>query len=467
MEPKPRKHQEDQQRFDDMGKVPPQAVDLEMAVLGAIMLERDLLPEIIFMIKPEFFYKESHQLIMSAILMLTENSQPVDILTVTEQLKKNGSLELVGGPYYITSLTNKICSAANIEWHVRIITQKFIQREIIRNANLLSKQCFDDTTDIFDTIKELDKLNSEINTYVIGKDYEKNYLDLLNVAYKEIVTQATSGFMGIDTGNQKLNAITGGWQSPDLILLCARPSMGKSTRMINFVKAAINQGKKCAIFSLEMSATQLIKKQIIEQSNVFGNKILESNLTDFDLQKIQLAYQKLSNAEIYLNEKTSVTPSYIKQVCQERKKKYGLDMIFIDYLQLMHANDRNKGMNREQEVSSISSSLKSIAKELQVPVMALSQLNRDLEKRVDKRPIKSDLRESGSLEQDADLILSIYRPSIYYDTENDPDYKGIDEDTHNRISEIGVMKNRHGKSEIHFEERFYGELSRFEQTENI
>jgi len=453
-------HPQNEPRFN--GNIPPQAPELEVAVLGFFISQKEILAENIGFMKPEFFYKESHSNIFIAMQNLYNRNDSVDLKTVMQELLSMGKYDEIGGYEKLMSLTAGLGYAPNIETHVRIITEKFIKREIIKNCSEIIKKSYDETVDLFDTIHQFDNFNSRINEYLIHKDYELDYYKFVDTAVNEIINQAQSGFTGIDTGVSKLNAITGGWAATDFIILCARPSMGKSTRMINFVKKACEHGKKVAIFSLEMSATQLIKKQIIEQSNVYANKIMESHIEGYDLQKIKEAHQVIRSMQIYLNEKTSITPNYIRQVCNERKKKYGLDMIFIDYLQLMSPNDKQKFQSEELKIASISTALKNLAKELKIPIMALCQLSREVERRQDKRPIKSDLRYSGQLEQDADLILSLYRPSVYYKFNEDPDYKDQQEETHNRISELGVIKNRHGKSEVYFEEIFYGELSRFE-----
>jgi len=388
-------------------------------------------------------------------------SETIDILTVTHKIKNSGELDLVGGAYYITTLTDKIASAANIEAHARVVTQKFLQRDMIRECSEIIRTCYEDTTDVFDVINRLQNFAAEQNAHIIGHEHEGNYeQEVLNV-YKSIVSVSDKHLQGIPTGNANLDSITGGFNKTDLVILCGRPGMGKSSRMLEFAKHATLNGKKVAIFSLEMSRDQLIKKQLINSSGILSHNILRHTLSDSEKYDLSFAADKQSKLPFYLNERCGVNPNYIRTVCRERKKKYGLDLIIIDYLQLMVANE-TKGIPKEQQVASISIALKTMAKELEVPIIALAQLNRDLEKRSDKRPIKSDLRDSGQLEQDADLILSVYRPSQYYTYTSDPDYKDLDELTYKRVSEIGIMKNRHGESEVSIEERFIGEFSRFD-----
>lgn len=450
------------------GKIPPQAVDIEEAVLGALMLSSSKRDEIIPILKSEIFYKDANQIIFTTIQELYNEGTPIDTLTVSNKLRNKGELEAVGGVFYLTQLTAPVASISNIEVHARIITQKFILREIIRYAGGFCSDAFDETVDVFDLIAQIENFTTNLNQYIIGRDYETNYAKLVEDTYQEIIKKSELGFTGIDTGSAKLNSITGGWQNTDLILLCARPGIGKSTRMVSFMKAAALSGKKSALFTLEMSSRQIIKKQLSEQSGVYGDKILTSNLTDYDKPKLFTAKEELKRLPIYINEKSAVTPNYIKAVCKERKKKYGLDLIFIDYIQLEKPNTMQKGRNREQEISDISASLKNIGKELNVPVIALSQLNREVDKRADKRPILSDLRESGSLEQDADIVLGQYRPSKYHKFSSDADYKDrgdMTEEIYKRVSELHILKHRNGKAEVYFEEMFYGELSRYDTGE--
>lgn len=444
-----------------LGKIPPQAVDMEVAVLGGLLLQSNLHSEIIPLMRPEHFYKEAHQRIFAHIESMFHKSETIDILTVTHKIKNAGELDLVGGAYYITTLTDKIASAANIEAHARVVTQKFLQRDMIRECSEIIRNCYEDTTDVFEVINRLQNFAAEQNAHIIGHEHEGNYeQEVLNV-YKSIVSVSDKHLQGIPTGNANLDSITGGFNKTDLVILCGRPGMGKSSRMLEFAKHATLNGNKVAIFSLEMSRDQLIKKQLINSSGILSHNILRHTLSDSEKYDLSFAADKQSKLPFYLNERCGVNPNYIRTVCRERKKKYGLDLVIIDYLQLMVANE-TKGIPKEQQVASISIALKTMAKELEVPIIALAQLNRDLEKRSDKRPIKSDLRDSGQLEQDADLILSVYRPSQYYTYTSDPDYKDLDELTYKRVSEIGIMKNRHGESEVSIEERFIGEFSRFD-----
>lgn len=459
-----RVEQESAMLVNQFGKLPPQAIEIEEAVLGQLLLSSQGRDVVIPLLKPETFYKNANQTIFSAIQDLFNFNQGIDLLTVNEHLRKNGKLEEVGGSYYLTQLTRPVASSQNLEYHARIITQKFLQREIIRISGEMMRDSYSELADVFELIERLNNHATDLNKHIVGKDYETDYGSLVEETYNEILEKSEHEFTGIDTGSHKLNQLTGGWQNTDLIIVAARPSMGKSTRMVSFVKSALLSGKKCAVFTLEMSGKQIIKKQLSEQSGIFGDKLLRSELNEFDKPRLLQAKDDLKKLPLYLNDKPAISPNYIRTVCKERKKKYGLDMIFIDYIQLMKPNSQSKGGNREQDVASISAELKNLAKELNIPVMALSQLNRELDKRADKRPILSDLRESGAIEQDADMVIGLYRPSWYYKFEKDSDYKDrteLTEEMYKRISEAHVLKHRNGKAGVYLEENFYGELSRY------
>lgn len=440
------------------GKLPPQAPDIEQAVLGALLIENLHHDIIIPQLKQEMFYKDVHGRIFNAIKTLYNEKKPIDMLTVINQLKLTGELDLVS-PHEITNLTTYIASSANIEFHTKIVVQKWLQRSVIAKSSDIINRCYDDSCDIFDSMQDLDSFLSELYAHLIGNDHEIDFSGIVEKTYTEIISRKDSNFTGIDTGSTKLNSVTGGWQSPDLIIIAARPSMGKTARMMSFVKSAANMGKKVAVFSLEMSAPQLIKRQLSDFSGVYGDKILTSNLNDkFDIPKLRLAANTLKKLPIYLNDHPSVTANYIRSVCRERKKKFGLDMIFVDYLTLMRPNHFKKQANRDEVVGEIAADLKAIAKELGLPVMVAAQLNRESDKRGDKRPILSDLRESGAIEQHADIVMGLYRPSYY--SQIDDEYKDLPEQQYQRVSELIIMKNRNGKL-VRFSEFFYGELSKF------
>lgn len=422
------------------GKVPPQATDLEEAVLGAIMLEKDALTQVIDILKPEVFYKEAHHIIFSAIYRLFGKSEPVDILTVTNELKNSGELEIVGGPYYITQLTNRIASSANVEYHSRIISQKYIQRELIRISSEIIKDAFEDTTDVFDL---LDK--AEQNLFAVSEsNLRRNYNDMQSLvtdAIKEIEAgKGKEGHLrGIASGFTDLDRVTNGWQKSDLIILASRPGMGKTAFVLSMARnAAIDFNKSVAFFSLEMSSIQLVTRLISSETQLSADKLKKGNLESYEWEQLHSKIAKLTDAKLLIDDTPALTVFELRAKCRRLKAQHDIDMVIIDYLQLMSGSGDAKG-NREQEISAISRSLKALAKELEIPIIALSQLSRAVETRGgSKKPILSDLRESGAIEQDADMVMFIYRPE-YYKIE-------VDEDGNSTagIAEICIAKHRNG-----------------------
>jgi replicative DNA helicase len=402
------------------GKLPPQAVDLEEAVLGAMMLEKNAVNTVIDILTPDSFYKESHQRIFSAIATLFQNTEAIDILTVTTQLKKNGELDLVGGPYYVTQLTNRIASAANVEFHARIILQKFIQRELIRISSETIRDAFEDSTDVFDL---LDKAESNLFS-IAEKNIKKNYEGmhgLLKQAIEQINNaRNTEGVSGVPSGFTALDRITSGWQPSDLIILAARPGMGKTAFVLSLARnTAVQYKRGVAIFSLEMSSVQLVNRLIASETELSAEKLKKGKLEDYEWQQLHSKIKNLESAPIYIDDTPALSVFELRAKCRRLKAQHNIDMVVIDYLQLMTAASDGKG-NREQEISTISRSLKSIAKELNIPIIALSQLNRSVETRGGlKKPQLSDLRESGAIEQDADMVMFIYRPEYYQLTQDE------------------------------------------------
>lgn len=429
------------QQIFEIGKLPPQAVDLEEAVLGAMMLEKDALTNVIDILQPKSFYKESHGRIFSAIQTLFNNSEPVDILTVTNQLKKTGELDISGGAYYITSLTNRVASAANAEFHARIISQKYIQRELIRISTETIKNAYEDTTDVFDL---LDAAESSLYSVVetnIRKNYDK-MSTLIGQAIKqiEIARSQKTGVTGVESGFTELDRITSGWQKSDLIIIAARPAMGKTAFVLSLGRnAAVDFAKPIAVFSLEMSSIQLVSRLISSESDLSAEKLRKGQLEDHEFEQLNAKIGKLAEAPIFIDDTPALSIFELRAKARRLHQQHGIQMIVVDYLQLMTAGGDNRG-NREQEISSISRSLKSIAKELNIPVIALSQLSRAVETRGgDKKPQLSDLRESGAIEQDADMVLFIHRPE-YYGLEADE----AGNSTQGK-AEIIIAKHRNGK----------------------
>ena len=424
------------------GRMQPQAVDLEEAVLGALMLEQDALNAVIDILKSEFFYKEQHQKIYSSICRLFANSHPVDILTVTNELKTQGELEFVGGAYYITQLTNRVASAANIEFHSRIISQKYIQRELIKIASEIEHDAYEDTTDVLEL---LDKTESSLLS--IGeKNFRSDYADMQSIireAIKEI--EATkdheNGLSGVPSGFTKLDRVTSGWQKSNLIILAARPSMGKTAFALTMARnIAVDFKKSVAFFSLEMSAVELVMRLISSESQLTADKLKKGNLEGHEWAQLNTKVTSLIDAPLYIDDTPALTIFELRAKCRRLKQKHDISMVFIDYLQLMQGSTEARG-NREQEISMISRQLKALAKELRIPILALSQLSRAVETRGGtKKPILSDLRESGAIEQDADIVMFIYRPDYY---KIDQDEKG---DTRG-MADIIIAKHRNGATD--------------------
>ena len=426
----------------EAGKLPPQALDLEEAVLGAMMLEKDAVNDVIDILGSESFYKETHQMIFSTIQDLFHDSQPIDILTVTEHLKKKGQLEIVGGPYYISQLTNKIASSANVEYHARIISQKYIQRELIRISSETIKDAYDETTDVFDL---LDKAEKDLFSVVEGnirKNYDK-MSNLLHQAIKqiELISQQEGGVSGIPSGFTKLDRITSGFQRSDMIIMAARPGMGKTAFVLTLARnTAVDFKKPVAVFSLEMSSLQLVNRLIASETEIPAEKLKKGNLERYEWEQLNSKINKLSEAPIFIDDTPALSVFELRAKCRRLKQQHDIQMIIIDYLQLMTVGGESKSGNREQEISTISRSIKSIAKELDVPIIALSQLSRQVETRGgDKKPQLSDLRESGAIEQDADMVMFIYRPE-YYKLDKDIDGNPLP----SGYAEIIIAKHRNG-----------------------
>jgi len=442
------------------GKLQPQAVDLEEAVLGAIMLEKDALTTIIDILKPEVFYKDAHKVIYEAIYNLFGKSEPVDILTVTNELKSMGNLELAGGAYYITQLTNRIASTANVEYHSRIIIQKFIQRELIKISSEIIKDSFEDTTDVFELLDKAEK-----NLFAVGEgSLRKNYEDmqsLVREALQEIeaAKNQEEHLRGVPSGFTEIDRITSGWQRSDLIILASRPGMGKTAFALSMARnIAVDFKKPVAIFSLEMASVQLVTRLISSEAGLPADQLRKGNLADYEWQQLNSRIGKLIEAPLFIDDTPALSIFELRAKCRRLKAQHDIQMVFVDYLQLMTSSS-DKG-NREQEISNISRSLKSLAKELDIPVLALSQLSRAVETRAgSKKPILSDLRESGAIEQDADIVLFIYRPEYY---RIDVDEEG---NSMQGVAEIGIAKHRNGAlGDINL--RFVKEYARFMDLES-
>lgn len=440
------------------GKLPPQAVELEEAVLGALMLEKDALTSVIDMLKPEVFYKEAHQKIYRAILDLFEKSEPVDILTVTNQLRKNGDLELVGGPYFVTQLTSRIASSANIEYHTRIISQKYLQRELIRISSGIIHDAFEDTTDVFELLDSAEKNLFSVSETNLRRSYEK-MSDLIRDAIEQInkARLHEDHLIGVPTGFVELDRLTAGWQKADLIVIAARPGMGKTAFVLSMARnMAVDYKRPVAFFTLEMNAIQLVTRLMSSETQLTSDKLKKGMLETYEWEQLHSKIAALTDAPLYIDDTPSLSIFELRAKARRMKQQHGIELLVVDYLQLMSIAD-NRG-NREQEISNISRSLKALAKELNIPVIAISQLSREVEKRGgSKRPILSDLRESGAIEQDADMVIFIYRPE-YYKIEYFEDQSPTKD-----VAEIIVAKNRNGATKD-MRLRF---ISRFAKFDNI
>jgi replicative DNA helicase len=429
------------------GKVPPQARDLEEAVLGAIMLEKGAFDAVVEILKPECFYVDAHQRIFKAIQSLANKSQPVDILTVVEELRFREELDLVGGPYYVTKLTNAVVSSANIEAHSRIILQKFIQRELIRISGEIIADAYEDSTDVFDLLDQAESKMYEVTSNHLKNNYESIDSVLVKTIQRiEDLRHKNEDFTGVPSGFPSLDRVTYGWQNTDLIILAARPAVGKTAFALNLARsAALHQGRPTpvALFSLEMSAGQLVQRILAAESEIHLEKISRGKMEEHEMKQLYAkGIQRLAQAPIFIDDTAALNIFELRAKCRRLKNTANIGLIIIDYLQLMSGTgDRNS--NREQEISTISRSLKGLAKELQVPIIALSQLSREVEKRKEgnKMPQLSDLRESGAIEQDADMVMFLYRPE-YYDITQDEMGDSNRGETHVRIA-----KHRNGSLE--------------------
>lgn len=440
------------------GKLPPQAAPLEEAVLGAIMLEKDALTEVLDILQAECFYVDAHQLIYTSMLRLFERSQPIDLLTIREELKKMGELEAVGGAVYLAQLTNKVASAANIEYHARIISQKFIQRELISISTKTINDSFEDTIDVFELLD-----NAENGLFKIAERNMGRSVDRMGSLASKLLKQieemkdVEDGLTGVPTGFTELDRLTSGFQASDLIILAARPGMGKTALTLSIAKnAALEFNKPVAFFSLEMSSLQLASRIISMEAEIPGSKLRNGQLEEYEWQQLHSAIERVADAPIFIDDTPGINSFELRAKCRRLKMQYDIQLVIVDYLQLMSGGgEAGKGGNREQEVSAISRALKNLAKELNVPVIALSQLSRAVETRGgDKRPLLSDLRESGSIEQDADMVAFIYRPEYYQilEDEEGQSLKGV--------ADVIIAKHRHGAL-MDIRLRFEGQFARF------
>jgi replicative DNA helicase len=439
------------------GKLQPQALELEKAVLGALMIDNESLSDAIDSLQAEYFYAPKHQKIFEAIVNLFNNTQPVDILTVSEELKRLEMFKDVGGLAYISELTNNVSSSSNTEFHARIIAEKFIKRSLINISRKISNDAFDDSVDIFDLLNDAEANLFTVTEGTLRKSYDK-MSSLIKGALEniEILRSKEDGLSGVPSGFTNVDRVTSGWQKSDLVIVAARPGMGKTAFALTMARnIAVDHNTPIGFFSLEMSSEQLVNRLIASEAELGASKLRKGDLADHEMVQLHEKIKHLSEAPIFIDDTPGLSIFELRAKARRLVKNHGVGIIMIDYLQLMTAG--GTGGNREQEISTISRSLKGIAKELKIPVIALSQVNRGVESRTgvgSKRPMLSDLRESGAIEQDADIVTFIYRPEYYkiYEWDNGDDSRGQ--------GELIIAKHRNGSLD-NVRLKFTGEFAKF------
>lgn len=442
-------------------RVPPHSNDAEMAVLGAMMLDRDAASEAIRILSAEMFYREAHRVIFEAMLALSERNQPIDIITLNEELRRRDRLADVGGSHYLAELNRRTPTSAHIEHHARIVFEKGLKRRMISAAMNILGSCYSDTTDAFEELDAAEQTIFEISesrNRTSSNSMERLAKEAIEFIEDMSARHQEGGVVGVPTGLIRFDKETGGLQKSNLIILAARPSMGKTSLAMTIARnAAVLDKKSVAFFSLEMAARDLMIRLISAEAKVNARNIFQGNLRQEHWQQIVQTIHRLASAQIFIDDTAALSIMDLRARARLLKREHGIDLLVIDYLQLMHAP---KSESREREISTISRGLKQLSKELSIPIIALSQLNRSVESRTDKRPMLSDLRESGSLEQDADMVMFVHRPEYYGIT--------VDEDNMptQGIAELIVGKNRNGPtftSKMAFIENF----ARFENLDEI
>ena len=441
--PDNQKRKQSVRAFDsNYGHMQPQAVDIEKVVLGALMIDKDAFSMVSETLRPETFYEPRHQKIYNAIQTLSVNENPVDIMTVVDELKREGTIDEVGGAPYIVELSSHVASSAHIEYHARILSQKFLARQLISYASVVETKAFDETVDVDELMQEAEGSLFELSQRNMKKDYTQ-VAPVISKAI-EILQKASAnsgGLTGVPTGYVKLDEKTSGWQSSDLVIIAGRPAMGKTSFALSLAKnIAVDNGIPIAFFSLEMNNVQLVNRLISNVCEIPGNKMLNGQLSDDEWDRLDKKVGLLESAPLYIDDTPGLSIFELRTKARRLVREKGVKIIMIDYLQLMNANGMRFG-SRQEEVSKISQSLKGLAKELDIPILALSQLNRTVENREGlegKRPQLSDLRESGAIEQDADMVLFVHRPEYYHilTDEKGNDLRGM--------AQIIIAKHRKG-----------------------
>ena len=416
-------------------RVPPQNIEAEQAVLGAMLIGKEAIARVTELLKGGDFYREAHRLIFEAMLDLYNRNEAVDMITVIELLKREDNLEKVGGIAYVTSLANSVPTAANVHYHAKIVEEKALLRQLIQTSTKIAALGYEGSEEVSQIVDQAEKMILEVSNRRIGGDFTPIKSIVLDAFGKiEQLYESRGGITGLATGFKDLDRLTSGLQKSDLILVAARPSMGKTAFTLNIASnVAIREKKAVAFFSLEMSKEQLVQRMLCAEASIDSQKLRIGELEDDDWTKLINAADRLSGAPIFIDDTAGISVLEMRSKARRLKVEHDLSLIIIDYLQLMQGSGGKGGENRQQEISEISRSLKGLARELGVPVVALSQLSRSVESRQVKKPMLSDLRESGSLEQDADIVAFLYREDYYNpDTEN------------KNITEIIVAKHRNG-----------------------
>jgi replicative DNA helicase len=447
----------------ESGRIPPQAIDLEEAVIGAMLIDKKGVDEVIDILTPEVFYKESNKHIFECIHTLFEESEPIDLLTVSSKLRKNGLLEKIGGDFYLVQLSKKVSTSAHIEFHARIIQQKFIQRSLIKISNEIINDSFKESIDVFDLLDEAESKLYDITQGNIKKSAvtAQNLVIQAKNRIEEIAKK--DGLSGIATGFDKVDKLTSGWQPSDLIIIAARPGMGKTALTLSMARnISVIKSIPVAFFSLEMSSVQLITRLISSETGLSSEKLRTGKLESHEWEQLNVKVSALEKAPLFIDDTPSLSIFDLRAKARRLSSQHKIKLIIVDYLQLMTTGTSNKTGNREQEISTISRNLKSLAKELNIPIIALSQLSRAVETRGgSKRPILSDLRESGAIEQDADIVSFIFRPEYY-----GMDYWDDDENSPAEgQAEFIISKHRNG-SLGNIKLKFVANLGKFENIEN-
>ena len=438
------------------GRVPPQAVDVESAVLGAMLLDKESIAKAIEVLTPDAFYKPAHQTIFNAMIALFERSEPVDLITLTEELRRSGNLDKIGGEYYLIELSGRVSSAANVEYHAHIVLEKALMRQLISSSSEVISRAYSETEDALGLLDEAEQRIFDISE----QRMKKSFITMNTAVHKTMdllqsIHGKHSGVTGVPAGFTDLDNLTGGFQNSDLIIIAGRPSQGKTALVLSIARnASVLHDVPIGFFSLEMSAQQLVMRLMCAEAKVDAHKVRTGRLPEDEWKKLSMTVGRLYKAKIFIDDTPALSILELRAKARRLKAEHNVGMIVVDYLQLMQG--ARNAQSREQEISGISRSLKALAKEINIPVVALSQLNRALEARSDKKPALADLRESGAIEQDADVVIFVHRPEMY----------GIEKDTGTGdstegLAEIIIGKQRNGPTDT-IRLQFFKQYARFE-----